>query len=236
MYEYFISYFLNKSFESVFGTVTCLPGCFSMYRLSMLVSDDVVAAYSRTNIDTLHLKNLYDLGEDRLLTTFLLKFFPHMRMLFVPEAVCYTNVPATFSVLFSQRRRWINSTLHNLVELLRVPSMCGCFLFSMRTVVLLDLVSTVILPASMFYLAYLVYVFVSTGVTVSMLLIVVFAVMFGLQVAVFVFKSQWQYLLWFALFVAVGTPVFYVLLPLYAFWNSDQVSWGKTRKVVSAST
>ena len=30
VFEYFISHHLSKSFESVFGGVTCLPGCFSM--------------------------------------------------------------------------------------------------------------------------------------------------------------------------------------------------------------
>ncbi|RYG28914.1 hypothetical protein EON81_27685, partial [bacterium] len=29
VFEYFISHHLSKSFESVFGGVTCLPGCFS---------------------------------------------------------------------------------------------------------------------------------------------------------------------------------------------------------------
>jgi len=32
-YEYFISHHLSKAFESLFGSVTCLPGCFSMYRV-----------------------------------------------------------------------------------------------------------------------------------------------------------------------------------------------------------
>ena len=33
VFEYFISHHLSKSFESVFGSVTCLPGCFCMYRI-----------------------------------------------------------------------------------------------------------------------------------------------------------------------------------------------------------
>ena len=33
VFEYFISHHLVKAFESVFGGVTCLPGCFSMYRI-----------------------------------------------------------------------------------------------------------------------------------------------------------------------------------------------------------
>ena len=37
VFEYYISHHLSKSFESVFGCVTCLPGCFSMYRIKTSV-------------------------------------------------------------------------------------------------------------------------------------------------------------------------------------------------------
>ena len=33
VYEYYISHYLAKAFESLFGSVTCLPGCFSMFRV-----------------------------------------------------------------------------------------------------------------------------------------------------------------------------------------------------------
>ncbi|OBT49939.1 hypothetical protein VE04_09846, partial [Pseudogymnoascus sp. 24MN13] len=48
VYEYFISHHLAKAFESLFGSVTCLPGCFTMYRLRttdkgkpLLISDAI---------------------------------------------------------------------------------------------------------------------------------------------------------------------------------------------------
>ena len=103
---------MKKAFESVFGCVTCLPGCFTMYRTfasdgrSLIASDDVFSEYARNDIESLHEKNLYHLGEDRMLTTLLLKNFPDMRLSFVPEAVCWTIVPHTISILLSQRRRW----------------------------------------------------------------------------------------------------------------------------------
>ena len=33
VFEYYISHHMSKAFESIFGGVTCLPGCFSMYRI-----------------------------------------------------------------------------------------------------------------------------------------------------------------------------------------------------------
>ena len=60
-------------------------------------------------------KNLLLLGEDRYLTTLMLRTFPNRKMMFVPQAVCKTVVPDTFKVLLSQRRRWINSYYSQLV-------------------------------------------------------------------------------------------------------------------------
>jgi chitin synthase len=57
--------------------------------------------------------------------------------------------------VLSQRRRWINSTIHNLIELLGADNLCGACCFSMRFVVLIDLIGTLILPASFGYLVYL---------------------------------------------------------------------------------
>ena len=43
VYEYFISHHTCKAFESLFGTVTCLPGCFSLYRIKLKTSPVVIA-------------------------------------------------------------------------------------------------------------------------------------------------------------------------------------------------
>lgn len=147
VYEYFISHHLTKAFESLFGSVTCLPGCFSLYRLRspykckpLIISNEVIGEYSILNIDTLHKKNLFSLGEDRYLTTLMAKHFPKMKMTFVADAFAQTAAPDQLKVLLSQRRRWINSTVHNLVELLRLQNMCGFCCVGMRGVVFIDLV------------------------------------------------------------------------------------------------
>jgi hypothetical protein len=164
--RYFISHHLSKSFESVFGGVTCLPGCFCMYRIKapkggqnywvpILANPDVVEHYSENVVDTLHKKNLLLLGEDRYLSTLMLKTFPKRKQVFVPQGVCKTTVPDKFSVLLSQRRRWINSTVHNLMELVLVRDLCGTFCFSMQFVVFIELVGTLVLPAAITFTVYL---------------------------------------------------------------------------------
>ena len=117
-----------------------------MYRLRtadkgrpLIISSKVIEEYSDGNVDTLHKKNLLSLGEDRFLTTLMTKHFPHMSFKFIPDAYALTAAPETWSVLLSQRRRWINSTIHNLVELMWLKDMCGFCLFSMRFIVFIDL-------------------------------------------------------------------------------------------------
>ena len=158
VYEYFISHHMAKAFESLFGSVTCLPGCFTLYRLRtpdthkpLLISNQLIQDYSENRVDTLHMKNLLHLGEDRYLTTLLLKHFSNFKTQFIRDAHAYTVAPDDWQVLLSQRRRWINSTVHNLAELIFLDQLCGFCCFSMRFVVMIDLLSTVIQPVSVAY-------------------------------------------------------------------------------------
>jgi chitin synthase len=80
----------------------------------LLVSPNVVKDYSECTVDTLHLKNLLHLGEDRYLTTLMMKHFPTMKTKFTGDAKCRTFCPEKWDVLLSQRRRWINSTVVRL--------------------------------------------------------------------------------------------------------------------------
>lgn len=131
-----------------------------MYRLRtpdthkpLFVSNAVIEDYSENRVDTLHMKNLLHLGEDRYLTTLLLKHFPMYKTQFVRDAHAYTVAPDEWKILLSQRRRWINSTIHNLGELVFLDRLCGFCCFSMRFVVFIDLVSTIIQPVTVAYVS-----------------------------------------------------------------------------------
>jgi chitin synthase len=238
VYEYFISHHLAKSFESLFGTVTCLPGCFCMYRMRsavknvpLLVSNGVLADYSENNVNTLHTKNLLHLGEDRYLTTLMLKHFPMMRTSFYQEAKCLTSAPDRWSVLLSQRRRWINSTVHNLIELTTLSQLCGFCCFSMRFIVMLDLFATFVQPATVLYVLYLI-ISVSLGAEEFPLLsLILIAAVYGLQIFIFLIKREWQHIIWMLIYL-LAMPIFSFWIPVYSFWHFDDFSWGNTRVVV----
>ncbi|KDN44452.1 hypothetical protein RSAG8_05499, partial [Rhizoctonia solani AG-8 WAC10335] len=244
VYEYFISHHLAKAFESVFGGVTCLPGCFSLYRLKarkaddddwvpLLVKPEIVREYSQSEVHTLHLKNLLLLGEDRFLTTILIRTFPNRKMMFCPQARCRTIVPDTFSMLLSQRRRWINSTMHNLMELVRVRNLCGTFCFSMQFVVFMDLIGTTVLPIAIV----LTYVLIVTlaldppNTFEKAIPLILLCTVIGLPAfLILITTRKVVYVFWMGIYL-LALPIWNLVLPVYAYWHFDDFSWGETRKV-----
>jgi chitin synthase len=238
VYEYYISHNLTKAFESLFGSVTCLPGCFSMYRIRaaetgkpLFVSKEVVEGYAVNRVDTLHMKNLLHLGEDRYLTTLLLKHHSKYKTKFIFRAQAWTIAPDSWTVFLSQRRRWINSTVHNLVELMPLQQLCGFCCFSMRFVVFIDLLSTVVQPVLMGYIAYLVYLLVTDSSVVPLTAFILLGAIYGLQAIIFIARRKWEMVGWMIVYI-IATPIFSFALPLYAFWHMDDFSWGNTRIVV----
>jgi chitin synthase len=212
-----------------------------MYRLRtadkgkpLIISDDIIRDYSDCVVDTLHKKNLLSLGEDRYLTTLMTKYFPYMSYKFLPDAYCQTAAPEKWSVLLSQRRRWINSTIHNLGELMFIPEMCGFCCFSMRFIVFIDLFGTIVLPATCVYLGWLLYTVITRTGPFPLISIVMLAVVYGLQALIFILKRQWQHVGWMIIYI-LAFPVHSLILPIYSFWNQDNFSWGNTRIVIGES-
>ncbi|KAL8716722.1 MAG: hypothetical protein Q9225_005972 [Loekoesia sp. 1 TL-2023] len=237
VYEYYISHNLTKAFESLFGSVTCLPGCFTMYRIRaaetgkpLFVSREIIEAYSNIRVDTLHMKNLLHLGEDRYLTTLLLKHHPKYKTKYTFHAHAWTIAPDSWSVFMSQRRRWINSTVHNLVELIPLQQLCGFCCFSMRFIVFLDLLSTIIQPVTVAYIVYLIVLVSLHKAVVPLIAFVLLGAIYGLQAVIFILRRKWEMIGWMIIYI-LAMPVFSLALPLYSFWHMDDFSWGNTRVV-----
>ncbi|KAL2267442.1 hypothetical protein VTJ83DRAFT_4719 [Remersonia thermophila] len=237
VYEYYISHNLSKAFESLFGSVTCLPGCFSMYRIRaadtgkpLFVSKEVVESYATIRVDTLHMKNLLHLGEDRYLTTLLLKYHNKYKTKYIFRAHAWTIAPDSWKVFLSQRRRWINSTVHNLMELIPMNQLCGFCCFSMRFIVFIDLLSTIVQPVTIAYIVYLVVMIVRNATVIPITAFVLLGAIYGLQAIIFILRRKWEMIGWMILYV-LAIPVFSFALPLYAFWHMDDFNWGNTRVV-----
>ncbi|KAI8982417.1 chitin synthase-domain-containing protein [Mycotypha africana] len=239
VFEYYISHHYAKAFESLFGIVTCLPGCFSMYRIKspkngawvpILANPDIILEYNQNIVTTLHEKNLLLLGEDRFLSTLMLRTFPRRQMMFVPQARCKTVVPDQFKVLLSQRRRWINSTVHNLMELVLVSDLCGIACLSMQFSVFVDLIGTLVLPAAIVMTIYLI---VDTAISTNpqwQSLALLIAILGLPAVLIAITTLKFIYILWMFVYIC-ALPIWNFILPLYSFWHFDDFSWGATRVV-----
>jgi hyaluronan synthase len=98
--RYYISFKVYKAAESVFGTVTCCPGCCSAYRRSYLM--EFIDAW-------LHQRFLgaeCTFGDDRSLTNYMIRKY---RAVYSEAAKAHTVVPDTFQKYVKQQQRWKKS-------------------------------------------------------------------------------------------------------------------------------
>ena len=84
-----------KTTQSKIGSITVIAGAFGAFRRSILLQ---AKGYRKT------------VGEDMDITLRIQELIgtslKNKRIIFVPEAVCYTECPTTFKSLFRQRIRW----------------------------------------------------------------------------------------------------------------------------------
>jgi len=159
----------------------------------------------------------------------MLKTFPKRKQVFVPQAVCKTTVPTEFNVLLSQRRRWINSTVHNLMELVLVRDLCGTFCFSMQFVVFIELIGTLVLPAAIAFTFYLVIISI-VAKPVPIIPLILLGLILGLPAFLIVLTAHsWSYVAWMGIYLC-SLPIWNFVLPVYAYWKFDDFSWGETRR------
>lgn len=92
---YLSSFYVRKVTHSKFNVLGVVSGAFGAFRRDILVE---IGGYKQT------------LGEDMEITLRLQKYIQKRKLgeklIFVPEAVCYTEVPENFRSLLNQRIRW----------------------------------------------------------------------------------------------------------------------------------
>jgi chitin synthase len=115
-FEYAVGHWLQKAAEHKLGCVLCSPGCFSLFRGSALMDDNVMRRYADKATEATHYVQ-YDQGEDRWLCTLLLQ--EGYRVDYCASSDALTYAPETFKEFFNQRRRWMPSTIANILDLLR---------------------------------------------------------------------------------------------------------------------
>ena len=52
-FEYAVGHWMQKTAEHVFGCVLCSPGCFSLFRATALMDDNIMKKYTTTATEAL---------------------------------------------------------------------------------------------------------------------------------------------------------------------------------------
>ncbi|POZ49862.1 glycosyltransferase family 2 protein [Methylovulum psychrotolerans] len=98
--RYYVAFRVIKAAESVFGTVTCCPGCFSAYRRSCMM--EVLEPWLGQHF----LGVQATFGDDRSLTNYLLRKY---RVIYSADAIATTIVPEGHKQFLKQQLRWKKS-------------------------------------------------------------------------------------------------------------------------------
>ena len=251
-FEYVLQQGLTRYAQGLLGKVTCLPGCLQIIRCedpSKLAEPmrrfrqcPAPLNHAATSAKAVVENIRAHLGEDRRFTGLVLYANPLGRMIVVPGATVYTDVPDTFAVFLSQRRRWFLSSQANNFRDLAEPSLP----WLIRLVAFAQLWNFVFAPLCMVCLGRLLY---GVGVTAASgggrdwavfaaFSTVIFIAVYKLGLAVVLTDrpSNIPRLIFSLLLYAVVCPFINTILGMYALATLDDHRWGATQRVVAAPT
>ena len=103
--RYYFSYKIMKAAESVFGVVSCLPGCFSAYRRTCVLA--VMDKWINATVFGEH----GNFADDRSLTNQILRDY---RIIYDDEALATTICPENWRQYIRQQARWERSYLREI--------------------------------------------------------------------------------------------------------------------------
>ncbi|KAI6196724.1 Chitin synthase [Aphelenchoides besseyi] len=181
----------------------------------------------------------YDQGEDRWLCTLLLQ--RGYRVEYCAASDALTFAPEGFSEFFNQRRRWISSTISNIIDLLRDyknvvavnESISIWYIFYQ----LVMLISSILGPIIFAEVISAIFAMLMTAVIVGTMLqiqkdgitsphsIFLITVTTSFTVSAVLHPLEFTCILP-ALLYFLAIPCMYMLLPIYSICNLNSVSWG----------
>ncbi|KAJ3028881.1 UNVERIFIED_CONTAM: hypothetical protein HDU68_000683 [Siphonaria sp. JEL0065] len=112
-FQYLFGQLVRRSCENLYGKVSCLPGCISMFKVSP-ISSPALDMYAALPHETdLFLNIVQQLGTDRRLASSFLQQGKDVVTKYDPRARCHTIPPSTLVTYLSQRRRWGSNSYFN---------------------------------------------------------------------------------------------------------------------------
>ncbi|KAI9003908.1 chitin synthase-domain-containing protein [Hyaloraphidium curvatum] len=243
-FEYFITHVVLKAFEGYYSKVLVLSGCFALYRIKIrdedgvetpgIINPHIIEKYLGNKHKSLHEHNLLSIGEDRYLSTTIIRTFPEFDTVYIPSAICTTSVPENFQVLLSQRRRWTNSLVHCHFDHMMYPpafkSKWMAFYFFL--VIFLELWMVFMLPLLLTCGFFFLFYFAIVGFGTSGLILTV--VLFCVPAFVVSFTGRWHQFFYWIPFI-MGTPIFSVLIPVYRYGDGLSLCMTHAHKARNAA-
>ena len=110
--EFKFAHYLDKTFETLFGFISVLPGCFSAYKYEAIKGaplKNYFLGLDKHHLGMMH-ANMYQ-AEDRILCiNIVIKKDSDYVLRYIPTSKAKTDAQTNFVSLLKQRRRWINGT------------------------------------------------------------------------------------------------------------------------------
>ncbi|CAG9993575.1 unnamed protein product [Clonostachys byssicola] len=236
--EYSIAQGLRRLHQSIATKkVSCLPGCCQLLRICEYTCGDKVLVelfgYHPKPLDGLLKQIRATASEDRNHVCLMLTTHPEAQTRQALRARAFTDVPHSWSVYLSQRRRWtLGATSNDL--LLSLSWHCQWWERILAFSNVLGWCLNVFIIAS---IACMVVAFMSQPwwIILAFASVMIVPLCYYLVMTLWLprsLKEKMQYLAGLFIFVVFG-PFVNITVLLFAVWNMDSFGWGKTRMVVA---
>jgi hyaluronan synthase len=210
--RYYVAFRVIKAAESVFGSVTCCPGCFSAYRRSCLM--EVLEPWLKQHF----LGVQATFGDDRSLTNFLLRKY---RVVYSSEAIATTIVPEQHKKFLKQQLRWKKSWF-------RETLIAGTFMWKKPPLAAIAFYAQMLFPivAPLLILRICLWLPFANHDLISPLVYLVGTVMIGLMFSAYYlfWKSDRNWI--FGLYFTMYYMIFLVWQMPYAIATQRDNGWG----------
>ena len=209
--RYAISYDIFKSSESLFGVVTCCPGCFSAYRKAAIVP--ILSSWR----NQMFLGTRSTFGDDRSLTNFVLKDW---RVVYCESAKAVTIVPEKYLKFLRQQLRWKKSWV-------REGFVSSSFMWKKHPIAAISFYVNLILPTLgpivVGWVIYMTIFHYNPFFLITFLLgVITMGLLFGAYLYILQKEKYWLYMPLFSIFYTV---VMIWQMP-YAILTLKKTHWG----------
>lgn len=233
-YQTYVERTLNSSFESSWGTLSIASAEISIWRVRGVdgvyycTNPLVIQMLSNDYIppQTLHMKNVLLMGEEKFFGCILMKVFPGKRIKYDHAAICYKSIESGLFAFFKHQRKKFNSLLHMRYENYLMTSDFGIRIWSF-----MDVTSMFLSPGFWIYVYYALLTGILQTFSLSSFLVPALMVLAMLTSIIFgILRLRFDLLPLGLIHMVFSVPIFYILVPIISIMSSDNYTWPVSSK------